>query len=237
MVVVERRPWLMPVVISVWLLSVVIIATLAGVYFSQKARNLNSQLALENNQLARQMTSVQSEADQLISQVAALKAAAEIDRAAAEQSRQNLVAEQNKVQQLQAEISFYRSLMDPSGKRKGVNLGSAELFNTAQPNRVRYVFVVQQVAANHKRVSGFLQVNIRGRLQGQDHLIPLAEISEQVAENSLKLKFKYFQTIEGELVLPDGFQPEWLEWQLDSSVSGKISGKLAWQTKEVTYVW
>lgn len=232
LVVVERRPWLVPVVVATWLISVVIVALLSSYLAGKQAREVSAELAVENNRLVQATELADANAEQHLQDVARLTASAEIDQAAAEQSRLTIVALQAQVQQLQAEISFYRGLMDSNVKRKDVSVGKITLTPGSQPERVRYSVVVQQVAANHKVVTGSLVITLIGRDDSGVKELALNSVSEQVSEDSIKLKFKYFQNIEGELELPEGFQPDRLEWQLDSSVSGKSRGEQAWLIKE-----
>lgn len=232
LVVVERRPWLVPVVVATWLISVVIVALLSSYLAGKQAREVSAELAVENNRLVQATELADANAEQHLQDVARLTASAEIDQAAAEQSRLTIVALQSQVQQLQAEISFYRGLMDSNVKRKDVSVGKITLTPGSQPERVRYSVVVQQVAANHKVVTGSLVITLIGRDDSGVKELALNSVSEQVSEDRIKLKFKYFQNIEGELELPEGFQPDRLEWQLDSSVSGKSRGEQAWLIKE-----
>lgn len=232
LVVVERRPWLVPVVVATWLISVVIVALLSSYLAGKQAREVSAELAVENNRLVQATELADANAEQHLQDVARLTASAEIDQAAAEQSRLTIVALQAQVQQLQAEISFYRGLMDSNVKRKDVSVGKITLTPGSQPERVRYSVVVQQVAANHKVVTGSLVITLIGRDDSGVKELALNSVSEQVSEDRIKLKFKYFQNIEGELELPEGFQPDRLEWQLDSSVSGKSRGEQAWLIKE-----
>ena len=218
LVVVERRPWLVPVVVATWLISVVIVALLSSYLAGKQAREVSAELAVENNRLVQATELADANAEQHLQDVARLTASAEIDQAAAEQSRLTIVALQSQVQQLQAEISFYRGLMDSNVKRKDVSVGKITLTPGSQPERVRYSVVVQQVAANHKVVTGSLVITLIGRDDSGVKELALNSVSEQVSEDRIKLKFKYFQNIEGELELPEGFQPDRLEWQLDSSV-------------------
>lgn len=240
LVVVERRPWLVPAVAGAWCVSIVVAATLSAVLFSKQARDLNRELAHENQRVVADAQQARLHAEQALLQLETQKAATNIDRVAASKNREDIVALQATIAQLQAEIGFYRGLMDPNSKRKGVDVGSVQLFATTDPLRYRYSVVVQQVAANHNRVSGAIELSVVGRAEGKESRLSLSQVSQQAEQDTIKLKFKYFQTLEGEISLPEGFQPDWLEWQLKATVSGKTSndsGKLAWQTTEVNYVW
>lgn len=232
MVVVEKRPWVLPLIALVWLVSLIAVAALAANYMGEQGRQLSAELAVENNRLVRATELAQEEANSLVKEVASLSASVDIDRTAAEQSRATIVELQSQVEQLQAEISFYRGLMDSNAKRKDVSIGKITILPGAIPGTYRYLIVVQQVAAKHAVVTGKLSLSVLGRNADGDIALSFEDVSEQVTESSIKLKFKYFQNLEGVLELPEGFQPEWLEWQLDSSASGKSSGKQAWLLKE-----
>jgi len=232
MVVVEKRPWVLPLLLAAWLVSLIIIALIAGYWATKQTREHNQRLAIENNQLTAELLAAQDAADKQRQEVMTLQVGSNIDKAAAKEVRHAMEELQSQITELQGEIGFYRSLMDPGKKHSGVDVGKVELFATAETGRVRFQFVVQQVAANHKLVTGTLKVNLLGREAGADKSIALKDVSEQISDERIKLKFKYFQNIEGEIILPEGFQPEWLEWELDSSVSGKSKNKLAWQIQE-----
>jgi hypothetical protein len=51
-------------------------------------------------------------------------------------------------------------------------------------------------------------VNVLGLQNGQEVSIPLRSLSDSISDLDIKLQFRYFQNIEGELSLPDGFEPQ-----------------------------
>jgi hypothetical protein len=56
-------------------------------------------------------------------------------------------------------------------------------------------------------VEGRLTVDVFGNSGDREVSYSLAELSEDFHENAGKLQFRYFQAIEGEITLPDGFEP------------------------------
>lgn len=60
--------------------------------------------------------------------------------------------------------------------------------------------------------------------------MPLRSLSASEDDLEIKLQFKYFQNLEGELVLPSNFQPE--EIQILAVSEGKNS-----KTVEKTFPW
>jgi hypothetical protein len=57
-------------------------------------------------------------------------------------------------------------------------------------------------------LNGHVNVNVVGRLDGEQVVIPIRELSEDEEQLDIKLRFRLFQNIEGELALPAGFEPE-----------------------------
>jgi hypothetical protein len=60
-------------------------------------------------------------------------------------------------------------------------------------------------------LEGHVNVTLAGRQGGQQRRVALREISPEQDEDNIRLRFKYFQNVEGELVIPDGFVPERIE--------------------------
>jgi hypothetical protein len=60
--------------------------------------------------------------------------------------------------------------------------------------------------------------------------LPLRDVSDDQSSLGIKFKFKYFQDITGELILPKDFSPESI--QVVAQADGKKASKL-----ERTYMW
>jgi len=62
----------------------------------------------------------------------------------------------------------------------------------------------------------------------------LRELSESVSTDTVKLRFKYFQTVKGELTLPVGFDPEAIELVARSigSEAVTIEKRFGWLVEE-----
>jgi hypothetical protein len=76
---------------------------------------------------------------------------------------------------------------------------------------------VQQSATRHNIVTGRVTFTIVGSELGQPKSYPLSVLSRQVDSETIPLRFKYFQNIEGELQLPQDFVPEGVELSVKSS--------------------
>lgn len=158
----------------------------------------------------------------------------EVDRRALEDVRLELLKLKTQMAALDEENQFYRNLMAPAGNKRGLNFGAVELVDTDIPRTYRYKVVMQQLATQHELINGSLSFTIVGRRDGEAVVLGLHEVSRDVDQPTLKLRFKYFQNIEGQLVLPEGFEPERIE--LQASSTGKnattIDKRLGWLVQE-----
>ena len=127
--------------------------------------------------------------------------------------------------------------MEPSENRKGLTIGAMEIQDSERPRTYKYKVVMLQLAKRHNLLSGHLLFSIQGRELGQEVIYPLKDLSTEYDQEKIKLRFKYFQAIAGELVLPEGFEPEGIELVARSQAKkGKtpveIRKKFGWLVQE-----
>ena len=232
MVVVPHNPRRVPLIVAGWLLSVMaaIAVAVTTTSFYSRARIQNLELQLQQSHQLQ--SAAESEVQELQQQVTNFRLSGEIDKQATEGIRQEVIGLQSHITELEAEISFYKGLMDPSSQSQGVGFGKFELTATADTNRFSYRLVVQQVAANHRLFNGDLVMVVAGREKGEPRSLALSTVSTQNTQNSIKLRFKYFQIVEGELLLPEGFVPERVEAEVNAGKQGVVSQQFDWQIQE-----
>ena len=232
--VVPHRPWLRVLYVFITVL-ITASAAVGAYYFGFKQGMAEQEAALA------QISSLSSELD---SKSAALRAAeqelanirlgAEVDRQSSEDVRQELIALKEQLAALEADNSFYRNLMAPTENKRGLTFGAIELSDTDSGRTYHYKFVMQQLATNHELLNGSLEVVVVGKQNDLEARYYLSDLSSSVSDKTVKLRFKYFQTIEGDLVLPVGFDPERIE--LTARSTGKnavtIEKRFGWLVEE-----
>ena len=169
------------------------------------------QLRADQQRLQLLADELQRQLDEREQQYTNLSVAAEVDRLAVEEVRQTVKRQQQTIAELSEENTFYKGLMAPSELERGLSLRSWELLSSSNPRRFYFKLVVQQLAVKHRLLTGDVVVTVLGSRNGEPVRLPLQQLSAQVAKARIKLRFKYFQPIEGELLLPDGFVPEGVE--------------------------
>jgi len=86
-------------------------------------------------------------------------------------------------------------------------------------NRFRYSIMLTQVADNSSYISGLAAVNFIGVRNGEKVILPLRDLDENIKDLGVKFRFRYFQEVAGDIVLPRGFVPEQVQVVLQSTGS------------------
>jgi len=199
--------------------ALLVLATSAAAYYAGQhgLRSSLDEKILAHEQALQQLDKLNSENEALRLRVATAEQSLAIGEHASEKVRAELVQKENRIAELKQEISFYRGLMAPADGSDGVSIGRFSISQTADVRRYQYKLLVQQSATRHDIVKGHATFTVVGRQDGQPKRYPLSDLSPQVESESIPLRFKYFQNIEGELQLPQGFEPEGVELSLKSS--------------------
>lgn len=154
------------------------------------------------------LQAARAEQKELGRQLGVMVARHEVDRAALELVRQELAGQREQIAGLKEGIRFYRSLMAPGEIAQGFSLREIELVAREEPGRYGFRIVAQQEARKHTPLQGELYAEVSGQQAGEPRSYPLAELSADLESTIVPLRFRYFQSIEGDLVLPEGFEPQ-----------------------------
>ena len=129
-----------------------------------------------------------------------------------EQEAHNLlkgsVAElQDETLELKEELAFYRSILAPKDNSQGLRIQSASVAASPVGGVHHYKVVLTQVFTNNTVVSGKVEFSLEGLRDDKPDKLDLKQLSVD-GDASKSFKFKYFQNIEGDLKVPDGFVPQ-----------------------------
>lgn len=131
----------------------------------------------------------------------------EVDRQSLELVRKELAGQKEQIAGLEEGLAFYRSLIAPGEIAQGLSLRDIELVAGDGEREFFFRIVVQQEARKHQLLQGEMSIVLAGELGGELVEYPLAELSEDIEAGGLPLRFRYFQSVEGRLTLPEGFSP------------------------------
>lgn len=186
--------------------------------------NLNHVSALK-----RVVEGYQKEEHEAIEKIAALDAQLQIRQQSLLSLKETLMEKSESLDGLSRQLEFYRLILEPSEKRQGIELHDYTLKDLGN-SQVAATFTLIHLDKKHRRVSGTLGIRVKGVLSGRQKEVSLEAlaVSDQVFNS--KLNFKFYQTVETRIALPEGFKPQQLilSAQLDSKQSRQWSTTVDW---------
>ena len=140
---------------------------------------------------------------------------AEVMRQANQLLRQQETAHQEQLHRLQSELDFYRRLAGTSGSQSGLAVYHLDLKPTGSERVYRYILTLTQNLQRSAITTGNVRIALEGTLEDRPVTLPWARITEAGTPQP-SFRFKYFEQIEGYLVIPAAFHPGRLLVTLDA---------------------
>ncbi|MEM1113410.1 MAG: DUF6776 family protein [Pseudomonadota bacterium] len=206
----------------------------AGLYLGQRAAYTGLGIDVDEYRgLKKSLPAAEAEITRLAGELEVSRTRHSVDRDALEMVRREIAEQKEQIAGLEEGLQFYRSLMAPESIAQGLSLRPMELVSQGE-GLYAYRIVAQQEARKHSILRGELYVEIFGRQEGEIVTYPLASLADDLDNNSHKLRFRYFQSIEGELALPPGFEPTAVivVARSESPSKTEIREEFPWQTNE-----
>ena len=223
-IVVNYRPshlyWLLAM-ITAFVLAILFVGKLWGTMVSDWELAEKAELEVRTAELEVQLVDRTTE-------LSRIKLSSEVDAAALENSRQEMIGLQRQIYQRDQELKLYRELLQDNDQPNGLSVSDLNL-EAMDDGRVRYRWVARQ-----KTLSVYADVQVIG-MQGEKELsLPLNELDSEVSRLPLKLEFKYFSINQGILQLPEGFEPDKVRISLRYTWMDKAQSdqKFDWEIEE-----
>jgi hypothetical protein len=132
-----------------------------------------------------------------------------IEERALEKIRQENLALQRRISELETELSLYRSVLSPGeSDKKGLQVERFDLYPTDVAGRFRYRLVLIQAGEARDLIEGLFDIHVIGLLDGEPHELKLPIPASSESEPGNRFRFRYLHRVESDLVLADGFLPE-----------------------------
>ncbi|MDY6828635.1 MAG: DUF6776 family protein [Pseudomonadota bacterium] len=161
---------------------------------------------------------------------AELERMAAVDRLAAERVQEANLQLRERVVALEKQVALYKQVMAPTSGDEGLNIRTWSIAPAGAPGQYRYSLVIQQLSYQHAWLQGWAEVNLIGTQDGEPAVLPLVDLSPEVEAQRIRLRFRYFQKIDGALSLPAGFRPERV--QVVAERTGKVQ-----ERREKLFQW
>ena len=216
----------------IWLRLLFLLLLIAGVawlaYQQGSAGQATGFTVLQPN-AKEQIEVLEKERDALRRELAMVKQAAEIDRESILTIRDQIKQFQDERLKMEEELAFLRGIVSTTSKKQGLRVQNFRLEPGLETGQFLYKFSVSQVINSGIVAKGKIEISVEGLQEGRSKQLTLDQLSSDEM-TSIKMRFRYFQNVEGRLLIPDGFEPASIHIEVKPS-----SKKLA-PVKE-TYNW
>ncbi|TGN38367.1 DUF6776 family protein [Marinobacter confluentis] len=184
--------------------------------------------------LSSQVERLRDENREMSQRLVNLERGRAVDKQALNQSRRTIVGLETELSSLQSELVFYKNIMAPSDSSRGLQIDRLTMRNAGSPGAFDFMVVLVQRGDNKSYLSGYAEVNVVG-LQGDEReSIALRDLSDDIENTDIKLRFRYFQEVKGRLQLPEGFEPLHVEVMAKRDGSGSAQVERTFDWEELT---
>lgn len=224
--IVADRPYVKRVLIAAavsWLLMAAALAWSLYRLTDSSAFRLESKLSESR---ARERQAV-SDLDALKQKLANTERAEFISRSANNQIQTALAEKDEQIAGLKADLDFYERLVGSSGRRHGLIVHDAE-FAPASDGAWRYTITLTQNINRGGTTTGQMRFEVDGVSAGKLRTVRWNELLQDPGAPGQKFAFRYFQQLEGAVMLPAGFSPQRVRVTLKGSFGG-IEKSFSWE--------
>ncbi|RZA07607.1 MAG: hypothetical protein EOO68_03200 [Moraxellaceae bacterium] len=170
---------------------------------------------------------------ELSQQLTQLRTSIEVDRQSMEDLRQLVMTQKAQLNASERDLKVYKDLLSPNVKTNplGISFGVFTVLPLKGTGHFSYSLTVQKLSTKEADFAGTLEFRIIGQQGGRSLQLSLYQVSSQVTVPSIPLNFKYFQTLEGDMILPIDFTPQNVELVvkiMDRKAPPLITAELDW---------
>ena len=173
-----------------------------------------------------------ADADELRRQITVLQTSQEIDRETYALVESNLSELQVRIQSQEEELAFYQGIISPEDGYAGLRIQSINF--TAAELEQHYILrlVLVQSISHDRRVTGVVRLHIEGSRAGEADELSPDEILIDPESGNIPYAFRYFQGLQGVVVLPADFEPDQVNVEIRPQGAGgrPILHSFEWST-------
>ncbi len=184
----------------------------------------NAELKAELSHFEERFAQLDAENAQLRGDVALKERGRQVEQQAYVEVDATLKNLQQEILELKEQVEFYRGIVSPTESENGINIQSFKVDKTDESNIYNFKLVLTQVIKSGTLVKGRAEIVVEGVQDGKARQIPLEDISGG-SVGPLDMKFKYFQTFKGNIILPEGFLPSRIQVAVNPSSRGSVQVK------------
>ena len=154
----------------------------------------------------RSAAALRARSEKLSQEVATLRRSDQISRDANRDLERTLAERDEEIAGLRADIAFYERFVGATGQRRGLSVHDLEM-RLQSGDAWHFVATLTQNVNRGAVNSGRITLALEGTRNDKLERLSWSTLRKQTNAPGLGYSFKYFQQVEGEVMLPAGFKP------------------------------
>lgn len=186
----------------------------------------------ERREHKAEMATLKEENNALRAQVASGDTARSVEHRSYADVEKSLGDLQAQVQRQREELAFYRGIVSPEDGVGGLRIQRLDVLSGAVVGHYKVRLVLMQSMRQDSIVSGTIKLELEGSQNKQPIRLTLADVGGQTRDSGeVAFSFRYFQNIEQDVVLPEGFEPMAIDVEVRSSRQQPLHQSFPWTTR------
>lgn len=159
--------------------------------------------------------------------VATLTRSDQISREANRDLQGTLAERDEEIAGLRADVAFYERFVGSTAKRHGLNVHQLQLVQQDGP-AWHFTATLTQNLNRGAVNTGKLTLTVEGSRAGKMQKLTWVQLRQQPDAPGVAYSFKYFQQVEGDILLPDGLRPIRVVAHLDPQRGAAVEQSFTW---------
>lgn len=155
---------------------------------------------------AEDAASLRAQVEELEQRVTTLARSDQISREANRELQGALAEREEQVAGLRAEVAFYERFVGSTAQRRGLTVHELQL-RPGEGQVWHFSATLTQNLERGQPSEGGLTLVVEGSRNGRYEELGWSELRQRDAASPLEYSFRYFQQVQGDIVLPKGFTP------------------------------
>ena len=219
------RGWLL-VIAALWLLS------LFGTWYFASSHAAPSLASADRTlgQQSAQLKETEQQLNQAKQQTSTLRRSEQISRNANTELQSTLADRDEEIEGLRADVAFYERLVGATAQRRGLNVHEIQ-FEPEVGGTWHFTATVTQNLNRGAISQGNMKFAVEGISLGRLKTVPWENLVQKSDIGGKAYSFRYFEELEGSVLLPSGFTPQRVKVSLRGN-NGQADQVFPWNAKK-----
>ena len=201
---------------AIWIVSLVVVAAVTTAIISY---------GFESTAHSK-IVAADKDTEALKTRIAVLERSEQVAKAAVSDLQQSLRDREEEIESLRSDLAFYGRLVG-GGKREGLAVHVLKVSRVANSQAWNFVVTLTQNFKRGQDTKGHVMLAVEGVQNGKLSTLDWAALTQGQDPSGIEYGFKYFQQVNGTIMLPAGFQANRVRVRADGD-AGRVEQDFAW---------